>query len=201
MSSFRAERRRALPAPGCHRFREIASESARVRDRRSKRICDTWNERCQESDDERLLKRGVMRPCIVSNLTTPSPDDSLLLMAANRSPTGALAGQGDAAQVHRRPRGENPKGAVRVPRYHHAIAQTLAGLSLRFEETKSDTLNLRVSPSFKLALKAAADHEQRSMVNMLEVLVASYCDKNGISVTSKQPRHRAANKPHVKVAA
>lgn len=71
---------------------------------------------------------------------------------------------------------------------------------MRFEEIKSDTLNLRVSPSFKLALKAAADHEQRSMVNMLEVLVASYCDQHHISLPGRHSR-KVANKPHVKAAA
>ncbi|AHX15006.1 hypothetical protein CH75_18715 [Dyella jiangningensis] len=73
---------------------------------------------------------------------------------------------------------------------------------MRFEETKSDTLNLRVSPSFKLALKAAADHEQRSMVNMLEVLVANYCEQHRIAPQAKHQRlRRAANKSDVKVVA
>lgn len=53
---------------------------------------------------------------------------------------------------------------------------------MKFNDVKSDTLNLRVSPSFKLALKAAAEHEQRSMVNMLEVLVAAHCDAQGITI-------------------
>jgi hypothetical protein len=60
---------------------------------------------------------------------------------------------------------------------------------MKFDDVKSDTLNLRVSPSFKLALKAAADHEQRSMVNMLEVLVADYCDAKGIALPSQSPTH------------
>lgn len=51
---------------------------------------------------------------------------------------------------------------------------------MAFDDVKSETLNLRVSPSFKLALKTAAEHEQRSMVNMLEVLVAKFCQANGI---------------------
>lgn len=73
---------------------------------------------------------------------------------------------------------------------------------MRFEETKSDTLNLRVCPSFKAALKAAAEHEQRSMVNMLEVLVATYCDDHRISLPGKPARSaRLAHKPHAKVAA
>lgn len=48
---------------------------------------------------------------------------------------------------------------------------------MRFTDTKSQTLNLRVSPTFKLALKEAAEFEQRSMVNMLEVLLSEYCDR------------------------
>lgn len=73
---------------------------------------------------------------------------------------------------------------------------------MRFDDVKSDTLNLRVSPSFKLALKAAADHEQRSMVNMLEVLVAGFCESKGIAVPAERTtRSRAANKLLVKVVA
>lgn len=53
---------------------------------------------------------------------------------------------------------------------------------MRFDDTKSETLNLRVSPTFKKALKEAADNEQRSMVNMLEVLLSEYCEKKGISL-------------------
>lgn len=51
---------------------------------------------------------------------------------------------------------------------------------MRFTDTKSETLNLRVSPTFKQVLKEAANHEQRSMVNMLEVLLGDYCDRQGI---------------------
>jgi uncharacterized protein (DUF1778 family) len=71
---------------------------------------------------------------------------------------------------------------------------------MRFDEVKSDTLNLRVSPSFKLALKAAADHEQRSMVNMLEVLVAGFCESKDITIPVGQAA-RAADTLHVKAAA
>lgn len=51
---------------------------------------------------------------------------------------------------------------------------------MRFTDTKSETLNLRVSPTFKQVLKEVADTEQRSMVNMLEVLLGDYCDSKGI---------------------
>lgn len=65
---------------------------------------------------------------------------------------------------------------------------------MRFEETKSDTLNLRVSPSFKQALKAAADHEHRSMVNMLEVLVSHYCEANKITIPEKDNQQTPASR-------
>jgi len=58
---------------------------------------------------------------------------------------------------------------------------------MRFTDTKSQTLNLRVSPTFKLALKEAAEFEQRSMVNMLEVLLSEYCDRKGIIATGTKP--------------
>lgn len=67
---------------------------------------------------------------------------------------------------------------------------------MRFADTKSQTLNLRVSPSFKQILKEAADHEQRSMVNMLEVLLGDYCDRKGIALTPQKaptaPAHKRA---------
>jgi len=66
---------------------------------------------------------------------------------------------------------------------------------MRFTDTKSETLNLRVSPTFKQVLKEAADHEQRSMVNMLEVLLGDYCDRKGIVPVGQKaalPSHKRA---------
>ncbi len=78
---------------------------------------------------------------------------------------------------------------------------------MRFTDTKSETLNLRVSPTFKQVLKHAADHEQRSMVNMLEVLLGDYCDRKGIVSPGKKPppaanhkRVRADRRAHVGAA-
>lgn len=65
---------------------------------------------------------------------------------------------------------------------------------MRFDDVKSETLNLRVSPSFKLALKAAADSDQRSMVNMLEVLLKDYCERNDIKSPARRPRVARASK-------
>ena len=56
---------------------------------------------------------------------------------------------------------------------------------MRFNDIKNDTLNLRVSSQFKQVLKLAADHEQRSMVNMLEVLLCDYCERKGIVLPDK----------------
>jgi hypothetical protein len=47
---------------------------------------------------------------------------------------------------------------------------------------KTEALNLRVSPHFKDALRSAARQQHRSMANMLEVLVLSHCDREGIRV-------------------
>lgn len=66
---------------------------------------------------------------------------------------------------------------------------------MRFTDTKSETLNLRVSATFKRLLRQAADREQRSMVNMLEVLLGDYCDSKGIVLLSEKsppPTHKRA---------
>lgn len=78
---------------------------------------------------------------------------------------------------------------------------------MRFTEPKSEALNLRVSPTFKQVLKEAADHEQRSMVNMLEVLLGDYCDRKGIvppgqtATPAAHKRARADRRAHVGAAA
>ena len=66
---------------------------------------------------------------------------------------------------------------------------------MRFTDIKTETLNLRVSPTFKQVLKQVADHEQRSMVNMLEVLLGDYCDRKGIVTFAQKttsPAHKRA---------
>ncbi len=49
---------------------------------------------------------------------------------------------------------------------------------MRFDDVKTETLNLRVSPTFKQTLKAVAEMESRSMVNMLEVILLDYCKQH-----------------------
>lgn len=55
-----------------------------------------------------------------------------------------------------------------------------------FLDTKTVTLNLLVSPAFKHVLKGVADYEQRSMVNILDVLLADYCDRRGIILAERE---------------
>ena len=49
---------------------------------------------------------------------------------------------------------------------------------------KSETLNLRVSPEFKELVRVAAEHESRSISNLLEVLVRDYCRRKGVVLTA-----------------
>lgn len=65
---------------------------------------------------------------------------------------------------------------------------------MRFTDIKTETLNLRVSPTFKQVLKEVADNEQRSMVNMLEVLLGDYCDRKGIVHPGKSATALARNR-------
>jgi hypothetical protein len=51
-----------------------------------------------------------------------------------------------------------------------------------------------------MALKAAAEHDRRSMVNMLEVLVASYCELHEISPVVNSSQNLVAKETRKKVA-
>lgn len=49
---------------------------------------------------------------------------------------------------------------------------------MTFDDTNTDALNRRVSPTFKFTLRAVADAEHRSMINKLEVLPANYYEQS-----------------------
>lgn len=42
-------------------------------------------------------------------------------------------------------------------------------------ERKTEAINLRMAPSVKELLRRAAQHEHRTLSNMLEVLILDYC--------------------------
>jgi hypothetical protein len=45
--------------------------------------------------------------------------------------------------------------------------------------TKSQVVSVRVEPPIKAALQSAAEREMRSLANMFEVMVVSYCRAHG----------------------
>ena len=51
---------------------------------------------------------------------------------------------------------------------------------------KTTTLNLRVDPAIKEAIRAAAHREHRSIANMIEILIRRHCDVVGISIPEQQ---------------
>ena len=52
----------------------------------------------------------------------------------------------------------------------------------RMAKTKISTLNLRINPSIKEAVREAASREHRSVANMVEVLIRRHCDESGITI-------------------
>ena len=47
---------------------------------------------------------------------------------------------------------------------------------------KTATLNLRIDPSLKEALKTAAEAQHRSVANMIEKLIRDHCEKEDIAL-------------------
>ena len=52
---------------------------------------------------------------------------------------------------------------------------------------KTATLNLRIDPIVKEAARMAAQREQRSIANLIEVLIRQHCESLGISIPEQQP--------------
>ena len=49
-------------------------------------------------------------------------------------------------------------------------------------KTKISTLNLRIEPSIKEAVREAAAREHRSVANMVEMLIRRHCTETGIAI-------------------
>jgi hypothetical protein len=47
---------------------------------------------------------------------------------------------------------------------------------------KTATLNLRIDPCLKEALREAASNQHRSVANMVETLIREHCEASGISL-------------------
>ena len=52
--------------------------------------------------------------------------------------------------------------------------------------TKTATLNLRIDPHLKDALKSAASRDHRSVANMVELLIREHCEKEEISIPEQK---------------
>ena len=51
---------------------------------------------------------------------------------------------------------------------------------------KRTTLNLRVDPVIKEAIREAAHKDNRSIANMIEVLIRRHCEEAGIPIPEQQ---------------
>lgn len=51
---------------------------------------------------------------------------------------------------------------------------------------KTTTLNLRIDPAIKEAVKLAADKDHRSITNFVELLVRKHCEQAGITIPEQQ---------------
>ena len=51
---------------------------------------------------------------------------------------------------------------------------------------KTTTLNLRVDPAIKEAIKIAASLDHRSVANMIEMLIRKHCDQEGILIPEQR---------------
>lgn len=52
--------------------------------------------------------------------------------------------------------------------------------------TKTATLNLRVNPILKDALRTAAIQDHRSVANLVEVMIRDHCKKKGIVIPDQR---------------
>lgn len=57
--------------------------------------------------------------------------------------------------------------------------------------SKTATLTLRIDPGVKEGLRHIAEHEHRSLANMIEVMIRDYCAQNGVRVPTQT--NRSAN--------
>ena len=51
--------------------------------------------------------------------------------------------------------------------------------------TKTATLNLRIDPALKEAARIAAQHEHRSVANLIELLIRKHCEAAGIEIPTQ----------------
>ena len=55
-------------------------------------------------------------------------------------------------------------------------------------KTKISTLNLRIEPGIKAAVREAAAREHRSVANMVEMLIRRHCAETGIAIPEQNDK-------------
>lgn len=68
--------------------------------------------------------------------------------------------------------------SCRLGRLYSVLRNAIHG---HMQAEKTVGMSFRVTPKTKRLLAAAAEHERRSLTNMLEVLVEDFCIRNGIN--------------------
>jgi hypothetical protein len=63
----------------------------------------------------------------------------------------------------------------------------------RMAKTKISTLNLRIEPGIKEAVREAAAREHRSVANMVEMLIRRHCTETGIAIPEKNELFRGTS--------
>ncbi len=61
----------------------------------------------------------------------------------------------------------------------HALRSQTAYRSAALATSKSEVVSVRVEPQIKVAIQSAAEREMRSLANMFEVMVVTYCRERG----------------------
>jgi len=62
----------------------------------------------------------------------------------------------------------------------------MSGTEPKMPAKKITTLNLRVDPAIKVAVREAALRENRSVANMVETLIRRHCEAAGIPIPEQQ---------------
>ena len=62
----------------------------------------------------------------------------------------------------------------------------ICNMELKMPAIKTATLNLRIDPILKEALRVVAMQEHRSIANMVEVMIREICNLKGISIPDQQ---------------
>ena len=57
-------------------------------------------------------------------------------------------------------------------------------------ERKTELISVRVTPTFRRALRLAAESENRSQANFLEKLVLDYCQRHTIRTAARVPNSK-----------